>query len=251
MPNKTLQRLDSNRQAIDNNPCGMCRTLGMLSCKGHGGDSGGGKIGGSGGGQGNDSGSGSPLSNVTPPIPSLITLEKMFNNSPFWLAVPDEDLMYEFNNPDALIGITLDLTGSIRFFSKNAVSATQLDDIGSLYQAIVEEFLAFKNDLASQGIDTSNMVLKREEGQLILKIPKPEYFDAFIQRLMDKNLLITQSPSNNLEMELPSSDDIVTLQSEDVDTLYSEFVTDKTDRLTAPTPFDMSGPKPKGFDINS
>ncbi|HBD9311024.1 TPA: hypothetical protein KLD61_003146, partial [Legionella pneumophila] len=111
--------LDQRKSALNNNPCGICRAMGSPTCKGHGG-------GGSGGGAGDSSDKDESLTKVQSATnkPTTIDLEKSLGKSNLWLK-PD-DLAFEFNIPDALVSVKIDMEqGIISFSGKDDLSQDQ------------------------------------------------------------------------------------------------------------------------------
>jgi hypothetical protein len=216
---------DERIRAINNNPCGICRAAGSPVCKGH-----------RGGGGGSSTSNRHELdsSSDAPPIFSL-TLEKLFGKSAVWRRPHSWDMIFEFANPDALLSIKLDMDNGLLVFSGHKeLLADQQTVLDKFFEAIEREFNAFKQELTHRGISTENMQVNRVGNKLTITIPHPKYYDAFVQQLTDKNLLVTQMES---------------LPSERLTTLCEKGSeqSDGVNESSTPTPFDINGPKPKGW----
>ncbi|HEN5528819.1 hypothetical protein Lmor_0517 [Legionella moravica] len=221
---------DPRKQAIESNPCGICRSAGIPNCKGH--------KGGAGGGETSDEESeelidehlSSPMTAFKPSV--------NFIKSEVWRQPDSWESVFEFKNPDALITIKLDFEqGILCLSSKERLPKDQQKAVDELFNAIKNEFNQFKKELANQGISVENMQLNHQGNNLTLNINKPKLFDAFIQRLMDKNLLIAQAPTlqNDKQEKFSATPEKSMNTTLDAKQDYNS---------TAPTPFDMT-PKPK------
>lgn len=73
------------------------------------------------------------------------------------------------------------------------MSKEELDKLETYLNKVEDEFKSFKADLKAHGTDTSGFKCLHESGCLIIKIPNAQHFDAFIQTLVDKNLLPTNA----------------------------------------------------------
>lgn len=219
--NKSRPDQDQRKSALDNNPCGICRALGSPTCKGHGGGAGG-------GGSGDSEAQEKSIDKALNANPAALELSLTKNG--LWRKT-DEDFAYEFNNPVALMSLTLDMGRcSIQFSGKKDLSTEQQKALDEFYQQIKDEFNEFKSELATKGIDVQQMLMERDGNNLTIKIPNPKHYDAFVQRLMDKNLLITQvEPQDTKRMNV------------------QDRPAEQEHKSTAPSPFDMSGPKPQGW----
>jgi hypothetical protein len=85
---------DPRAKALENNPCSMCRALGLPVCKGHGGGSGGG-----------GETSGATDDTETKPLDIHDALSK----SDSWHAEPNADEVYIYNASHSALSIKLDL----------------------------------------------------------------------------------------------------------------------------------------------
>ncbi|MGQ3889667.1 hypothetical protein ACQUW5_11610 [Legionella sp. CNM-1927-20] len=229
------RKQDARIKAIENNPCSLCKALGLPICRGHGG-------GGSTGGDSSGSDSGDsyeiediPSLNLKPSLVEGMLLSSFLEASEVWHESPEEDLLYLFNNDLALLSLSLDLSqGLITFKENKLLNTDEQKDLAILYDAINNEFKQFKKELSAQNIKL-NATLIRENNKLTITIPiipNSKHYDAFIARLIDKNLI----PTKKRELELERT------------TKKQEILPDQDIRAEAyksPTPFDISrGPKP-------
>ena len=219
MPSKDNVEKNQSAKTTEKNPCGICRAMGSPTCKGHGGSGGGSET------------KGNEKSANESSMSSRKDLELSITKSELWVKA-DEDFTYKFTNPDALMSLTIDMgLGLIRFTGKEDLSVEQQKILDVFYQQIINEFTALKNELSAKGVDVQRMLIETGKDHLTIKIPNLRCYDAFVQRLMNKNLIITQvEPRNTKSLTAPDRGDA------------QEY------RSTAPTPFDISGPKPKGWD---
>ncbi|WP_131781994.1 hypothetical protein [Legionella gresilensis] len=220
--------------------CSMCKALGRTFCQGHGG----------GGGGSSDKGKlsvrdpgdlyeneGTPSLNLKPsPIEGML-LSSFLEASEVWHESPEEDLLYGYNNDLALIFLSLNLSqGLITFKENKLLDIDEQKDLATLYDAINNEFKQFKKELSDQNIKL-NATLIRVDNKLSISFrgDSSKYYDAFVTRLMDKNLI----PAKKVELELAQ-----TAQKQGV-FLASD---NKADDYKSPTPFDISrGPRPPGY----
>ncbi|MDI9819796.1 MULTISPECIES: hypothetical protein [unclassified Legionella] len=214
--NHPKQNPDQRESAINNNPCGICRALGLPICKGHGS---------SGGGSGDsyDDQSLAKGQSVTKE-PISIDLEKSLGKSTLWLN--SDDLAFEFNIPDALMSVKIDMEqGIISFLAKEDLSQDQSIALQKFFEAIKQEFNEFKNDFS---VAANQMQLAQMGNGLKITISNPKLFDAFVQRLLDRNILVTElgpMPGKG-RYSIPES-------KQETENQYK-----------SPTPFDISSPKP-------
>lgn len=209
------------------NPCGKCRANGLPVCKGHAGGSGGGS------GDDDDETSEEKKEASTGPKPMLKpkTLEERLG------AYLDEatglDSVVILENQNALFTMKLLMdVGSITFSAKKDLSEEEQADVNELLNAIEIELSDFKKELIQKNEDPKlidKIQTVRDENNLTLKFPSPKFYDAFVERLIDKNLMIAKpSPQQEqaqreIKQQLPEEN----LQS------YN--------KPTAPNPFDISG----------
>jgi|GEM_PF-3419863 len=179
-----------NLNPIDNNPCGICRANGLAICKGHGGSS--------------DSSDGDPAitdksgaSDKT--IPKM--LHTSFQENPLWL--PDaEEFVFEWHNEESIMSIKADIgTGSVIISGIDGVSDSHEKAQAELLTAIENEFNQFIEELAGAGVSVDGMRATHIGNELKIIIPNKTCYDAFMQRLIDKNLLITHSAARALDVK--------------------------------------------------
>ncbi|ARB93000.1 hypothetical protein A6J40_12795 [Legionella longbeachae] len=192
------------RTKLDNNPCGMCRANGMPICKGHG------KSGGSSGensGVDEDKTSQTDLS-LTSDKPSLKSVFTSLKESQLWVS-DYEEMIFNYQNPDSLISITADTgIGLINISGIPIESKSHEKAQNELLNAIEQELNRFREEPELTGV---SIKAERTGNRLEIKIPNKSCYDAFMQRLMNKNLLITHSV--NLIHELQSSNELLDTQS--------------------------------------
>jgi hypothetical protein len=222
-------------QALKINPCGICRAAGLPTCKGHGGGSGG-----SGGSDlASDDASTTAASKDSPSLSPTIKPSELLIQSELWAQPNSWESIFTFNSLNALIDLRLDLERGLLSLSSNKGLATdQQKAVDELFDAIKNEFNQFKTELANKGVSVEQMQLNHQGNNLTLMLPTPKYYDAFIQRLMNKNLLATEAPSP----KNGKRDEYIPISEKSI----SEAIApEPTDLSTTSTPFDMT-PKPKG-----
>ena len=189
VPEKT--KLESNT-----NTCGICRSQGLLGCRCR-----------KGAGESSSSGEGvSEIKNVSNAVslptnpPHPIDTLSLLDQTSGWTRSNVFDPSFKFERPDALFTMELDGRDSIIFSGKNDLSADQLIALGQYLEAIKEELIDYKKDLLENGIKSElldQMKVGLENNGLTMKFPSPEYYNAFVQRTIDKNLFPT-SPSPHI-----------------------------------------------------
>lgn len=232
------QSKDSKERALQNNPCGICRALGMPVCKGHGG-----------GGGGSTPGS-SKDDVASGPKESVLHASHLFNpvlstdisallpQNGDWSSSDVLESVFHFESPDALLSLHLDMErGLISFHGNKNISTEQYVLLNEFFSAIEVELGVFKKELAEEGNNPDlidQLTVERQYNSLTLKFPSPRFYDGFVKRLVDKNLLPVESTPQQ-EKTIETSRTI--LSEEEVEQPY---------RPTAPSPFDINGPKLKG-----
>ncbi|MDF1683121.1 MAG: hypothetical protein P1U36_00545 [Legionellaceae bacterium] len=147
---------NSRSKALENNACSTCRAMGLPLCKGH-----------------RDS---------SRPLPSKSTLDT-FSESSLWQYIDDTDDIHIYANPLALLSIKLDLgAGSLVFSQRDDLSKNEQKELDKLFKAIEHEVKNLKKQDANY---------QHEENTLTIRLPTPELFDGFVQRLAEESLLIT------------------------------------------------------------
>lgn len=233
---KEETKKDQRMRAVANNPCSMCRALNIPVCRGHGG--------GGGGGGSDGSSSSDDESNTNFVAPSLVAsdinaIKESFIQTEAWSLSEDTDLEFEFTEPNALLYITLNMEiGSLVFRGKRELSEEEQKALDELFDAIEKELTLFKNELIKINEPIEAIKMVREHHSLSIKIPDPKHYDLFIQRLIDKNLL--PNSSTYLQQQKNTINQADTLAP-------LELIVDDN-KSKAPTPFDIRGPKPKGWD---
>ncbi|STX49987.1 Uncharacterised protein [Legionella busanensis] len=235
-------RKELKAKAIENNPCNMCRVLGLSSCQGHGGGGGGGGSGNEDKLSGRDPGdlyeNESPLSlNLKPSLIEGMLLSSFLEASEIWHESLEEDLLYLYKNDLALVFLSLNLSQGLITFQENKLLDTdEQKDLATLYDAINNEFKQFRKELSDQNIKL-NATLIRVDNKLSISFrgDSSKYYDAFVTRLMDKNLI----PTKKVELDLAQ-----TAQKQEVFLPQDS----KADAYKSPNPFDISrGPRPPGY----
>lgn len=227
---------DERAKAVDRNPCSMCRALGMPTCKGHGG-------GGGGGGSSSDtadaksSGASATSISFDGLTGTSTSIEDSLSQNPAWTQSNQLELTFLFAHPNALLSIKLDMgQGRLTFSGDKDLTRDQRVVLGGFFKAIELELNDFKKELSKKGIDTDSIKIAHEGNNLTIKIPTPKYYDAFVQRLINKNLLPTLTPELSQEKRRESAAD---------KSLVGQESAEQTSRSTAPNPFDIrKGPQP-------
>lgn len=182
--------------------------------------------GGGGGGDSDDTIEADEALDATRTTATLQSLSALFSESDLWR--PEYDMEDSFLCDRPSFSITLDLSaGSLILTRKEGLSKEAQEEFERMMDTIENEFDAFKAELEAQGIDTQAFQSHRGEEGLTIKIPTTEHFHAFVQRLVDKNLLAT-----NPEQKQHTTEAAATKNQDEPS--------------TAPNPFDINqGP---GFD---
>lgn len=220
---------DPRQKSISNNPCSLCRALGLPVCKGHGGGSGG-------GGGGSDSkGTGQQaepqIQSGAMPLalkPQNDALFDLLGQSPLWSQV--DEFIFQYKNPYALLSMTLDMENNT-LICRGRDDLTQEEQyaLDMLFKSLEQELNLFKQEFsATRPMQVS---MSRVGNQMTINIPDPKCFDAFIQRLVDKNLLLIQ----------PGPEQKWTKTIDEVEAPQSG---QPASSWTAPTPFALT-PKPE------
>lgn len=204
MADKTKSNKDPIKAAVDSNPCGSCRAMGLPGCKGHGGSGGGG------GGAGSDSNeskkeeAGSKI--IGAPNPTTLTsTAEQDKAKATW--VQSQLLSNVSSNYEVgLLLIESDrLRGNLTFKVKPGLSKVEEEISRQFLKTIKTEFEEFKNQLAEKGVSTTNFSATLKGNELSVHIPNPKYYDAFIKHLENKNLLPVPNPEREEKKELLSS----------------------------------------------
>jgi hypothetical protein len=166
--------------AKNSNACGMCRAMGLGSCKGHGG-------GASGGGGGTDESSldaSSPTPENQPSHLKSVALSSYLDNTELWKESSEDDL-FKLDNEAVLVKMSLDLGRNKLVIEPNPSLKPQ--DREALYDGIIKELKEFSKE---KGRDDLASVYQKEGNTLTIQFPaEHKLFESFIERLMEKNLI--------------------------------------------------------------
>jgi|GEM_PF-1850656 len=168
------------KQAVESNPCGMCRALGLPICKGHSGGHG-------------DKKEGSVEkyqqgSAKSPDIAEANTLPSYLGGSEVWIS--DDDSKYSFTNELSIFSINLDLkNGMIHFKATEPLTADNKKDLEQLYTEITKE------------VKTEDIIFSREGNNLEIRLPSTESCEQFITKLLNKHLI----PDNDYNTDITNA----------------------------------------------
>lgn len=176
------------KSAVEENMCSLCRAVGNPPpCKGHGG----------GGGGGGSSGSSSkdnknlmniPTTSKTLPVNNQVAFDWLELLKPRAGNIQFESGLLQISS-DNLHGILILL--KLRDMIEKDIKASNL-----LFDKIESEFGKFKKNLEKEGISTDGFKVERKENGLMIKISQPNYYEAYILQLVNKNLLCSPKASN-------------------------------------------------------
>ena len=205
----------SEKKGPENNPCGRCRAMGLAFCKGHGGSSG--------GGDSDVSTNEKAASKLTPHA-----LETLLLQNSAWKKPDELEQTFLFKDQNTLFIMTIDMENNQIIFSghKN-LTETQQTDLTEFLDAIVYELNAFKTELTQHDKSGESIQISRDKTTLTINCPSAKHYDAFVQRLVNKNMLPIH-PS----IELHRTHDNLKVE-------------EHSKHYTSPTPFNINGPKPK------
>ncbi|AUH72741.1 class C beta-lactamase-related serine hydrolase [Legionella sainthelensi] len=188
-----LVSISSSRTQLDNNPCGICRANGMPICKGHGTGSSGESS------EVNDDRTSRKDLSATSDKSSLKSIFTSLKKSQLWVS-DYEEMIFNYINPDSLILITANTgSGLINISGIPIKSESQEKAQNELLNAIEQEL----NQFLEESEHEVSVKIHRTGKRLEIKIPDKTCYDAFMQRLMDKNLLITRSAHVTHEITPP------------------------------------------------
>jgi hypothetical protein len=237
---KTSQRdgnEDPRKKVVNNNPCGICRAMGMPVCKGHGGGSGGGSSDSNGAKQQAESQPSSGSIPLNSPMlkPKNDALFNSLGHNPLWIQV--DEFIFQYKSPYGLLSMTLNMeNNTLTCQGRDDLTQKEQYALDAHFKAIEHELNTFKKEFSKTHPMQASM--SRIGNQMTIQISDPKCFDAFIQRLADKNLLVLTN--KNLLQAQPDfaqkgikSAEIVRLEPEQ-----------SASSWTAPTPFNKT-PKPK------
>ena len=197
--------------------CEMCRAMGLAMCKGHGG--------GSGGGGNPDASSNKKEETLATPKLSPDALEAKLLQSTAWKKPDELEQTFLFKDQDALFNMTLDMENNqIIFLGNKNLTENERAALNELLDAIVHELNEFKSELTQHGESGEQFKMTHDRNTLTIICPSAKHYDAFAQRLMDKNMLPIH-PKTELQKR------------------YDKPKVDEPSRqYTTPTPFDIKSP---------
>lgn len=225
-----------SKNIANDNPCGMCRSLGLRVCKGHGAASGGGSPDSEEAGQQAASQTDSGSTPLNSPVlkPKNDALSDLLEHSPLWHQM--DEFIFQFKNPNGLLSMTVDMeNNTLSCQGKDDLTQEEQQALDMLFEAIEQEFNRFEKEFSTtHSIQAS---ISRVGNQLTVNISDPKCFDAFIQGLANKNLLVLSDKNivqaqPDSEQKKPQAPELKAPQSEQTASSW-----------TPPTPFDMT---PKG-----
>lgn len=203
MPNKEQMVSDPKSkkgtitQAIENNPCGRCRTAGYPTCKC--GSGGGGSGGGGGESEKKDATNQAPGTSTQVEVKAAV---QKFDEAKTIFVQSQLLSNTTINYETGLITIESDrLRGNLTLRVKPGLSKADEEISREFLKAVKEEFDEFKNQLSEQGVLTNNFTAVLKGNELSLHIPNPKYYDAFIKHLENKNLLPAPNPEREEKKE--------------------------------------------------
>lgn len=204
MADKTKSNKDPIKAAIDSNPCGSCRAMGLPSCKGHGGSGGGGGGGGSDSNESKKEARGSKTIGASTQAVSAFMAEQDKAKATW---VQSQLLSNVTSNYEVgLLLIQSDrLRGNLTFKVRPGLSKVEEEISRQFLKTIKTEFDEFKNQLAEKGISTTNFSATLKDNELSVHIPNPKYYDAFIKHLESKYLLPVPNPEREEKNEMLGS----------------------------------------------
>lgn len=166
-------------KTIEKNPCSLCKTKGYLICKCVGG-----------GGFGGDGGDGPAKTddNVLADNASLEIAESSLEDSELFMELSPLEASWLERFSELLQVDNDSQRGILTLRSKPGLSPDELAEVEEFLNTVKAEFDQFKDDLEKQGIPVINFTALLSKNELVIRIPSP-YYDAFIQQLVDKQLL--------------------------------------------------------------
>lgn len=182
--------------AIKNNPCSLCRAKRLPVCKCTGASSGG-----AGGGSGGSSGSSSEEKDNNSALsagPSNLNTDTSEFYSPTLEASSSsfKQPQKEMIDPSKLEQIEKLLIiendggrGILKIRLKPGLTDDEQEQASKFLDELEAEFHNFKAELKAKGIAVDHFKVTANKHELIMRIPSPKYYDAFLQRLIAKSLL--------------------------------------------------------------
>lgn len=196
MPDNIKSKKDPIKTAIDNNPCGSCRAMGLPSCKGHG-ASGGGDSESDEAKKKETTYSSNQIVNTRVQA-SLTSTTELDKAKAMW--VQSQLLSNDTNKYEVgLLSIVSDrLRGNLTITIKSGLSKVEEEIARKYLETIKTEFSEFKDQLADKG---KNFTATLVGNQLSIHIPNPKYYGQFIEYLSRKNLLPIPDPEREENKE--------------------------------------------------
>lgn len=195
------EKQDPIKVAIENNACSLCRAMGYPICRGHGGNEGGGGSGGDSSGSKNE-GVKHTLDKVTGISAPIIDVMNELDKAKSILVsqlLSDKKIDYAAG----LLTVHSDrLRGDLIFKIQPGLSKSEIQTSLEFLKAVKAEFEEFKNELNDRRISTKNFNAVLKDNELAIHIPVPTYYDAFIMRLENKNLLPIPRPGQQKKKEV-------------------------------------------------
>ncbi len=183
---KSATTEDPIEQAIQKNPCRMCRNARRVMCLC--------KKAGSGGVEGttSDNNSSTPSTNDDQKALKSLKLQPQLSSiAPIDFEALEGALVID-KNPEA---------GSFSLKLQIGSHPNALAEARKMLRLIHTAFNEFKKELEQLGLDVSNLSCESTPDNLIIHFPHPKYFDAFIEQLKNKNLLPEHIASQLLQAE--------------------------------------------------
>jgi hypothetical protein len=184
MSSKLSKQTDTKDQltkSIESNSCVMCRAARkpVCTCK-----------------RGSSAKRSASEAQLETETSALLTspLEIQLSQSTGWKRSDESAVAFTYENRYAFFTPHLDLEkGQIVFHGIPRLIRPRQTLLDEFFQEIVDEFKAFKDELEKRGISVENMNISIKDNKLTISIPNPQYYQAFIQRLVDKKLLSMQA----------------------------------------------------------
>lgn len=195
--------------------CGKCSACGVSQCAGHDSE------------DINETTSSRPQKSNTSHLVGYLASREGWQQS----TNDDDDRILIFNNPHTFFNLHLNIDkGLLIAREKEGISGIDRHDVQELFTALADEYNSLKDDAGLEDLDKLDRTLR-------IQIPKPAYYDLFLDKVLRKNLLPDQLAEQKLLAEKNKALQPKTPESDDSMMTLS----------TTPTPLSMR-PKPKGID---
>lgn len=173
MSGLTLEnKKDERAKAIENNPCGLCKAAGLPICRGHARGAG---------------GKSEELDEEDLDMKSSERAELTLELKP---TLPSSLGWEQLNALFLMTNLASQGIFSLRPRPKLALENDR--EIQEFIRQVKLEFDQFKQVLEKKGIPVEHYSATINKNELIIRIPSPKMYDAFIQQLVNKNLLANQ-----------------------------------------------------------